>query len=76
MKKFSRKTNAILLGAVTSIWFVPTTRAGNGTYTNTAGPVQQGQSDGGTGNPSLNNPAGSSSITAAPATNYTSRATS
>src|SRR5580692_11432967 len=27
------------------------------TYTNTSGPVQQGQSDGGTGNPSLNNPA-------------------
>src|SRR5208282_2082864 len=27
------------------------------TFTNTTGPVQQGQSDGGTGNPSLNNPA-------------------
>ncbi len=56
MRKFSKKSNAILLGAVASIGSLATV-AWAGTSTNTAGPVQQGQSDGGTGNPALNNPA-------------------
>ncbi len=55
-----RKYESIItaaMAAVTSAGLLLPNMAVAGTSTNTAGPVQQGQSDGGTGNPSLNNPA-------------------
>ena len=58
-KKSSYKSNAALFGAAfaAAASILNPSALTAGTSTNTAGPVQQGQSDGGTGNPSLNNPA-------------------
>lgn len=54
--KISRINRGLILaGAVAAA--MNSIQAFAGTSTNTSGPVQQGQSDGGTGNPSLNNPA-------------------
>jgi PEP-CTERM motif len=59
MRKLSEKSNAIILGAVVSAAasILSQSTSAASPPTNTAGPVQQGQSDGGTGNPALNNPA-------------------
>jgi hypothetical protein len=53
--KNSYSKAAILAAVAASVTLPLLARAG--TSTNTVGPVQQGQSDGGTGNPSLNNSA-------------------
>jgi hypothetical protein len=54
MVRKNRRSLALLSSAVCALFAA---NAHGGTSTNTAGPVQQGQSNGGTGNPSLNNPA-------------------
>ena len=51
-----QKKNALALAGAVAATF-GAINAFATTFTNTTGPVQQGQSDGGTGNPSLNNPA-------------------
>jgi hypothetical protein len=55
-----KQTSALLRAAaatVASLFIFHPALAPAGTATNTAGPVQQGQSNGGTGDPALNNPA-------------------
>jgi hypothetical protein len=51
----SARIRAAVAATVVMVWGSYSVQAG--TSKNTAGPVQQGQSDGGTGNPTLNNPA-------------------
>ncbi|MDB5303864.1 MAG: hypothetical protein JWM97_1413 [Phycisphaerales bacterium] len=65
LKNHPRPANAVLRAAAfTALAAVP---AFGGTSTNTTGAVQQGQSDGGTGNPSLNNSAETISLSGAAA---------
>jgi hypothetical protein len=57
MKRKNESIITAALAAIASAGLILPNLAQGGTSTNTAGTVQQGQSDGGTGNPSLNNPA-------------------
>ncbi|MDB5292095.1 MAG: hypothetical protein JWL69_3336 [Phycisphaerales bacterium] len=62
--QFSRARTVLRVAALAALAAAP---AFGGTSTNTTGPVQQGQSDGGSGNPSLNNPAETISLSGAQA---------
>jgi hypothetical protein len=55
--KKAKKAKKVLTLAGAATAALGVINAFGGTSTNTVGPVQQGQSDGGTGNPALNNPA-------------------